>query len=114
MTVRNLADALEVGDIALRITERLREQRLGLPTDQRLEGLRPPVVGEPYFDAILRQRVRKQIVSPAVQRAGGDDVVTRLSDRRDCIGRRGLPRCQGEGRKASFERSEALLEHVLG
>ena len=46
--------------------------------DQRLEALRVAVVGEARLDAVLRQRVRKQVVGAAVQRAAGDDVVAGL------------------------------------
>ena len=103
----------EVGDVALRIAERLDEHRLGPRVDQRLEGLGPAVVGKARLDAVLRQGVGEQIVGAAVQRAGGDDVVAGLGDRQDRVGDRRLPGGERERRDAALERRQALLQHVL-
>jgi hypothetical protein len=81
VTMRNGRDALDVGDIALRIAERFDEHGLGFGVDQRLEGTRIAVIGKARFDAVLRQRVRKQVVGAPVKRARGDDVVAGFRDR---------------------------------
>ena len=114
MPVRDRGDGRDVGDVALGIAEGLDEHRLGLRVDQRLEGLRPAIVGEARLDAVLRQRVREQVVGAAIQCAGRDDVVAGLGDRQDRVGHGGLAGRQRQGGNAAFEGRDALFQHVLG
>mmetsp|Transcript_5968 Transcript_5968/g.23715 ORF Transcript_5968/g.23715 Transcript_5968/m.23715 type:complete len:341 (+) Transcript_5968:5957-6979(+) len=114
MGVGDGGDLLDVGHIALRVAERLDEDGLGLVVDQRGEAVGLAVVGELGADAVLRQRVREQVVGAAIERAGRDDVVARLGQGQDGIGDRRLARGHGQRTDAAFQRREALLQHIVG
>lgn len=75
-----LGNGGDVGDVAARVADRFDEHRLGALVDQRGERRRIGRVGEARLDGILRQRVCQQVEAAAIQRAGGDDVVTGLGD----------------------------------
>ena len=82
--VGDLADALDVEHVVLRVGEHLAVERLGVRADRRpplLEVVR--VVDERDLDAHLRQRVVEQVVGAAVQRRAGDDVVAGLGEGED-------------------------------
>ena len=114
MAVRNLGQRGDVGDVAQRVADGLGKDGLGTVVDQRLERCRVARVGKARGDARQRQRVREQVVGAAVQRAGRDDVVARFRNRLDriCDGR--LARRQRQRADAAFERSDALLQHIVG
>ncbi len=104
----------DVGDVAQRIADGFDEHRLGARVDQAGERVRLAVVGKARVDAELRQRVREQVVGPAVQGAGRDDVVAGLGDGLDGVGDRRLSRRQCQRADAALQRRHALLEHVRG
>ena len=112
--VRHGSDLLDVGDIAQRVADRLDEHGLGALVDEGGERRRIGRIGKARGDAELRQRVRKQVVRAAVQGGGRDDVVAGLGNGLDRIRDRRLSRRQRQRPHAALERSQALLEHVLG
>lgn len=114
VAVRDLGERGDIGDVAERIADRFREDRLRPCVDQRVERGRLARVGEARRDSVLRQRMREQVVGAAVQRARRYDVVARLRDRQDRISDGRLARCERERADAAFERRDALLEHVVG
>jgi len=112
--MRDFGEGGEVHHIAERVADGFAVNRFGALVDQRGGGLRVVGIDKLHIDAVLRQRVREQVVSAAVQRAGGDDVVARLGDGQDRIGDRRLSGCQRQRANAAFEGSDALLQHVGG
>ena len=112
--VRDGRHAGDVGDVAGRVADGLHVHGLGALVDQLGEAGRVAVVGKAGLDAVLRQRVREQVVGAAVQCRAADDVVAHLGD--------GLQRVQ-DGRlaaghrqraDAAFQRRHALFQHVGG
>ena len=55
MSMRDVGEVLEVGDVAERVADRFAVDGLGAAVDLPLEGLRITVVGEAHLDAELRQ-----------------------------------------------------------
>ena len=112
--VREGCHLLDVGHVALWIAERLHEYGLRPVVDQALEGLGFAVIGESALNAVLRQGMGEEVVCAAVQRAGGNEVVSRLRDGEDCVRGRRLPGGQCQRGDAALEGGQPLLEHVLG
>ncbi|MNS70297.1 hypothetical protein D3C72_1036390 [compost metagenome] len=110
--MRQFSQRGDVGDVAQRVADRLREDGLGAVVDQRFESGHVAGVGEARGDAVLRQRVRKQVVGAAVQRAGRHDVVARFGDGHDGVGHGRLARGQRQRRDTAFQGRHALLQHV--
>ena len=86
--VRRVGPGLDVDDVELRVADRLGEHearlvvgQLGRPTSGSVG------VGEPHLDAVLRQRVREQVVGAAVQRRDRDDVVAGAREVEHRVGR---------------------------
>ena len=69
-------------------------------------------VGKARGDALLGQRVRKEVVGASVERAGRHDVVARLGNGLDGVGDGRHARGHGQRRDAAFERRDALFQHV--
>ncbi|KAG0741246.1 hypothetical protein G6F24_016771 [Rhizopus arrhizus] len=80
--VSDFGDRRDVGDVATRVADRLDEHRLGALVDQPCKRSRIGRIGEARLDAVLRQRVRKQVEAATIQRTGRNDVVTGLGDAR--------------------------------
>ena len=112
--VCHLGQCREVGDVARRVADGLAEYRARARIDEPLERGRVAVVREPHLDAVLRQRVREQVVGAAVEGRRADHVLPSLGDGEDRVRDGGLPRRQRERADAALERGEALLEHVRG
>ena len=110
----NGGNGRDIGDIAARVADRLDKDRLGPAINQGGKIGRVIAGGKAGADAPLRQRVRQQVVGAAVQRTGGDDVVTGLGNGLDRIGDRRLARGQGQRANAAFQRRHALLQHIGG
>ncbi len=111
--MRYLGQRREVDDVAERVADRFAEQRPGPAVDQLREGVRIAAVGKAHLDAVLRQRVREQVVGAAIERPCRHDVVAGLGQRLDGAGDGGHARCQRQAGHAALERRDALLEHVL-
>ena len=108
-------DPFEVEDVALRIAERLRVERLGVGSDgglPRVEVVR--VLDERDLHAELGKGVVEQVVGAPVQRCRGHDVpaVLRQVEEGDRFG--SLAAGHRQGRHAAFEGRDALLEDRLG
>jgi len=110
--MRDLRQPLDVGDIKLRIAERLRVQRLGPGRDRRANPLEVVGIDELHRDSQPRQRVVEEIVRSAVERCRRDNLVARARKRGD---RQRLGRLPGGCRQAghaALQRRNPLLEDI--
>ena len=73
--MRDRANRLEVADFQGGVRHALAEERAGLAVDGRGEVARILGVHEAHLDAELRQELVEHGEGPAVERAGGYDVV---------------------------------------
>ena len=65
--VRLVGPGSKIDDVQLRVADRLGEDESRLVVDQFGQSLRLVGVGPTYFDAVLRQCVREQVVGAAVE-----------------------------------------------
>ena len=92
--VRRVCPGLDVDDVQAGIADRLGEHEPRLVVDVPLELLGPVRIDEAHLDAVLRQRVREQVVGAAVERRDRDDVLARARDVQHRVGDRCLARTQ--------------------
>jgi hypothetical protein len=109
---RDARDRLDVEHVDLRVSDRLREDRLRVIADRRAERVGFRRVDEGDVDAELRKRVRERAVRAAVERCGGDDVIAGTRDVEQRVDVRRLTARDGERTDAALERRDALFEHV--
>ncbi len=110
--VCRLGPRRDVEHVQPRVADRLAEHQPRLLVGQAGDGARVVGVGPADLDAVLRQRVREQVVRAAVELRDGDDVVAGAADVQHRVGDRRLARGGDERADAALERGEALLEHV--
>ncbi len=110
--MRNLRQLFHVGDVELRIAQRLGVQRLRLRPDGFAQPVEVIGIDELHRDAQLGQRVVKKVVRSAVQRRRRNDVISRRSQRGDDQCLRRLSRRQRQSRHTAFQGRDALLKHV--
>jgi hypothetical protein len=112
--VADVGQRAQVDHVAARVADGLGVDGLGAPVDEASERGRVGRVGEPHLDAELGQGVGEQVVGAAVQRAGGDDVVTLLGDGEDGVGDGRLAGGQRQPGDAALECRDALFQHIRG
>ena len=112
MLVGDRGERAEVGDIEAGIANGLDKDRLGAVIDPLAEALGIVALDEPDVDAEARECNLELVVGAAVEVAGRDDVVARLSERgeRDELSR--LPARDGEGGDTTLQGRDPLLEHI--
>ena len=106
-------ERVDVGDVAVRVAERLDVECLGVGTDRGFDLVQVVDVDERGLDAVERERVREQVRAAAVDGLLRDDVLPLRRERLDRVGDR---RRAGGDRKsgdAALERRDARLEHAL-
>ena len=108
--VRDVGEALEVGDLARRVRDRLDEERLGLLGDRR--GVVGGVGGahERRLDAEAAQRDIQLGDRAAVEVRRGHDVVAGADEAREGDVLRAEARRGGDGAESALEARDALLE----
>ncbi|MNZ66269.1 hypothetical protein D3C78_844880 [compost metagenome] len=114
VAVRGVGQGLQVDDVAGRVADGFAEHRLGALVDQRFQCGDVVMGCEARLDAEARQGVRQQVVSPAIQLGHRDDVVAGLGDGLDRIGDRRHARGHRQRPDATFQRSDAFLQHGVG
>ena len=104
----------DVDEVRVGVAETLDENGLGLRLYRFLEVGQVGRIHECGRDAVGDQRVLKQVISTSVDVFGGHDMVSRTCDVKDGISDCGGAGGHGQRADAPFERSDALLEDVLG
>ena len=104
----------EIDDVAERVADRFAVDGLGTLVDQLGRAGRIVRIAESHLDAVLRQRVREQVVGAAVQRRSRDDVVAGFGQRHDRRRDRGQSRRERQRADAAFQCGHALFKHGGG
>ena len=94
-------------------------QRFGIVSAGALVGRAAEIIGidgidKADFDALILQRIGKQIPCSAVQIGRADDVVAGAREVLQSERRRGLSRRQRQRADATLHRRHALLQHIVG
>ena len=114
LCVRGVGPGLDVDDVETRVADRLGEHELRVLVDELGDLLRLIRIHEADLDAVLRQRVGKQIVRTAVEGRDADDVVASLGDVHHRVRHGRLAGSNRAGRDTALEGGDALLHHVPG
>ncbi len=112
--MRDVGQGPEVRDVEARVPDALDVERLRPLVDGALEGGGVVALHEPHVDAEAGQRDLELVVGPAVEVAGGDDVVAGLGEGGEGQELRGLPAGRGQRGRPALERGHPLLEDVGG
>ena len=106
-------NGLDVRDVAVRVAQRLKIDGARVRLDGRLDRCGVVRVHERCRDAVLRQRVRQQVIGAAVDRLLRDDVVALPRKRLNGIGDGRCAGGRGQSGHAALKGRHALLKHVL-
>jgi hypothetical protein len=88
--VRRVSPRRDVEHVQPRVADRLAEDQPRVLVGQARDGARVVGVGPANLDAVLRQRVREQVVGTSVELRDGDDVVARTGHVQHRVGHRRL------------------------
>ena len=113
-SVGDLGQRCDVGHIPQRVAHRLAIHRLGAAVDQSGKAGWVARVGKAHRDALLGQRVGKQVVGAAVQRTGRHDVVTRFGNGLDGVGDGGHARGHRQRSNTAFQGRQPRFQHAIG
>ena len=111
--MRDLRNGVDVGDIAVRIAQRLQENRSGVLLNGPLYFFQIMRVHKCGFDSVLRERVLQQIEGAAVDGLLGDDVAAVCRQRLDRIGDGCCAGCQRQTCAAPFQSRHSVFQHGL-
>ena len=110
----DLGNGFKVIHIVFRIAHRLHVDQAGIVIDSLTDVLRIGSIDELHLDAEPRQGVVEQVVGPAVEEAGGDDILAGAGDIEHRIGGSRLAGSHRQGADTAVKRCQALFEHVGG
>ena len=108
--VRDGRQRIQIGDVELRIADRLRVERLGVAFARAAEIFRIVGIDERHVDAELRERDRKLRIGAAIQRSRRDEMIAGAAQREERSHLRGHSRGCGKPGSATLKRSDAFLE----
>ena len=94
-----------------RVGDGLQEERAGVRPDRRAPGLRVGRIGESDLDAEVGEGVRQQVHRPAVELAGGDQVLTAVEQGQQRQRDGGLSRGGADGPDPALQGRKSVLEH---
>ncbi len=114
LRMRGVGPGAQVDDVELRVADRLGEHETRLVVGEPGDGAGVVGVSPADLDAVLRQRVREQVVRAAVQRRDRDDVVAGSRHVEHGVRHGGLARGRRAACEPALERRDALLEDVPG
>ena len=112
-----VCDGRDVGDIQhfeSGIADGLADHKPCIGPDRSAKLVKRARLDESRGDAEARQRMREQVDAAAIERGGGDDVVTGVEKRRDRQMQRRHSARRADGADAIFQRGEPLFEHRRG
>src|SRR5271166_1695009 len=111
MFVRNLSQPFNVRDIASRVADALAINRAGVLVDELVYIFRTIAGCKLGADTALRENMRQQGVSCAVELRQRNDVVALLGDVDERVFDGGHSRTDAERLHSTFERGDALLQN---
>ena len=112
LLVGDAGQSFNVGDVELGIAQGLGVESPGFLVDGRPQAVKVVGIDKAYVDAEPRQGVVEEVVGAAIERGGGDDLVSGAGQGRNGQGFGGLAGGGGQRGRSPFERGHALLEDV--
>ena len=112
--VRGGGKSGNIEDVNRRIADAFAINETGAGVAKAGDVFRMRRINKAHFDALPRQSVSKKIVSAAIKRAGGDDIVARAGNCLDGISNRRHAARDHERANAALNRGEALLQNGGG
>jgi hypothetical protein len=109
--VSRLRPRRHVEDVQSRVADRLGEDQARALVGEASDGAGVVGIGPADLDAVLREGVREQVVSPSVELRDRDDVVACTRDVEHGVGDGRLPGRGDERGNAALEGCKAFLEH---
>ena len=110
--VRGGCGGFNVDQRRVRIADRLDKDSARPVVDGVFKGVFRGRIDKGGGDAVLRERVREQVVRAAVDGFGGDDVVARLREVEEGVGDRRRTGGYAERCGAAFERRDAFFKNL--
>ncbi|SDM98590.1 hypothetical protein SAMN04487951_101364 [Vreelandella arcis] len=114
MAVGNIGKCAQVDDTAGGVANAFAEHCFCSLINQRLDARYVIFVGKVHLDSLTGQRMRKQVVSTAIQLANGDNVVACFGDGLNGIGDCRHPGRHRKARQATLQRGYPLLQYGTG
>ena len=111
--MRDLCYGVDIRNIRIRVAECFQIDCLRVLADCTLDFCEVVRIDEGRLDAVLRQCMCQQIVTAAVDRLLGDDMLACLCKRLNRIGDRGCTGCQCQRCDTALKRCDALLKDAL-
>ena len=111
--VGDRGDGVDVGDVAVRVAQRLKEEGAGILLYRGLDLGEVVDIDEGRPDPVLRKGVRQQIEAAAVDRLLCDNVSALRGKRLDRIGYRGGARRKCQGGNSALKGGDPFFQHVL-
>jgi hypothetical protein len=112
--MRDGGELLNIGHVQLGVAQTFGVDGAGLRVDCSAQAIEVICIHKAHRDAEARQCVVEQVVSAAVERGGGDDLVAGAGQCGEGKGLRGLTGGRGQRRRSAFESRHALFKHVRG
>ena len=112
--MRDFRQRRDIGDIAQRIANRFRVNRFGTLINQCCKRCRIARICKPCLNTVLRQSMREQIVSTAVQRCRRNDIVTGFGDSLNRVSNRRLTGSQRQRTDTAFQRGDTFFQYIIG
>ena len=109
--VRGGGKSGNIEDVNRRIADAVAINETGAGVAKAGDVFRMRRVNKAHFNTLQRQSVGKKIVSAAIKRAGGDDIVARADNRLDGISNRRHTARDRQCANAALNRGEALLQN---
>ena len=109
----NFRDGVKVGDVGIRVAQRFKINGLGVVLDGVLHLRQVVRVDKGGGDAVLGQRVCKQVIAAAVDGFLGDNVIAGLGQSFNGIGDGSSAGGQSQGRNAALKSCNAFFQDVL-
>lgn len=112
--VRDIGDSLDVDEVGVRVADRLDVDCTRILLDGLLEDLDAlRRIDERRLDAVVRERVLKEVVGAAVDRRSCDDVLAVMDECLERVRDSSCTRCDSNGSDAAFECGDTLGEDIL-
>ena len=112
--VRDIGDSLDVDEVGVRVADRLDVDGTRILLDGLLEDLDAlRRIDERRLDAVVRERVLKEVVGAAVDRRSCDDVLAVMDECLERLRDSSCTRCDSNGSDAAFECGDTLGEDIL-
>ena len=113
MLVRDGSNGVDIGNVRVRVAERLKVDGLGIGLDGGFYLGQIVCVYKRGGHTELRQRMCQQIVAAAVYGLLGHNVVTLLGKRLNGVGDGSCAGGRSQSGNAAFKRCDALFQHIL-